>query len=194
MLLYKIKYCKGRNDYMKKHGILEIVLHWLCVAIFIGGGIAVLILRHMNPTYEPKMLGVLILVAGIVKVLAYLLFYLRKNPRSVVVISGVSFVILGTLFLVDKYDFEALCLAWGLLDITLGIVEIFTSIFELKEDKLQIFEILVALGGLVFGVLLTIELAHGLTAHIIYLGISLILLACILIAEFIIHKVKGHKE
>ena len=179
---------------MEKHSLLRSILHWVCVFLFMAAGIAVLILRHLNPTHPTNILGIIVLIAGCVKVAIYWLFYFKRNPRSVLLLSGLAFIILGIVFLLGDYPYEALCLTWGILDIVLGLVEIFTSIFELKEDKLQIAEILVAAGGIVFGVLLTIELAHGLAAHIIYLGISLILLACILVAEFIIHKVKGHKE
>ena len=179
---------------MKKEKLLHQILDWFGFVLFLASGIAVLVLKFLFPNNEVQILGAIILIAGFAKLMVYLAVYLKKNPRSVLIIGAIAFIVLGFIFIFSGYDYSLLCFAWGIVDIVLGVVEIFTSAFELKEDKMQWAEIAIAAGGLVFGILLCIELGHGLAGHIIYLGISLILLASLILIEKIIHKVKGYKE
>ena len=179
---------------MKNKNLLYNILDWVGFALFLAEGAAVLSLKFLYPNNEVKILGAIILIAGFAKLAVYLLVYLKHNPRSVILISAIAFIVLGFIFTFSGYDYELLCFGWGIVDIVLGVVEIFTSAFEVKEDKMQWFEMAIALGGMIFGILLCIELAHGLNAHIIYLGISLILLGAIIAAENLIHRARGHKE
>ena len=179
---------------MKNKNLLHNILDWVGFVLFLAAGAAVLALKFLYPNNEVKILGTIILIAGFAKLAVYLLVYLKKNPRSVLFISAAAFIVLGFIYTFSGYDYELLCFGWGIVDIVLGVVEIFTSAFELKEDKMQWFEMAIATGGMVFGILLTIELAHGLNAHIIYLGISLILLGALIAAEKVIEKVRGHEE
>ena len=179
---------------MENKKLIHNILDWVGFSIFLLSGVAILILKFLFPNNEVNILGAIILIAGFAKLAVYLAVYLKKNPKSVLFIAAIGFIVLGFVYLFSGYDYSLLCFAWGIVDIVLGVVEIFTSAFEIKEDKMQWFEIAIAAGGMVFGILLCIELAHGLNAHIIYLGISLILLAALIAAEQIIEKVRGHKE
>ena len=178
---------------MKNKNLLNNILDWVGFALFLAAGAAVLALKFLYPNNEVNILGTIILIAGFAKLAVYLIVYLKKNPRSALLISALAFIVLGFVYVFSGYDYSLLCFAWGIVDIVLAVAEIFTSVFELKEDKMQIFEIAIAAGGMVFGILLCIELAHGLNAHIIYLGISLIFLAALIAVEKIIH-LRGHKE
>ena len=164
--------------------VLRKIINLICSLLFLAAGITVLVLRHINPEYDAQLLGTILLVAGFVELLVYASHYVFKDPSNMIVIAGGIKLALGFVFLFASRDMDSLCFAWGVADIVIACTEIFIISREIKHQPMKGFEIAVAIGDLIFGIILCIKLSHGLTGHLIFLGISLILYSIILIGEF----------
>ena len=170
---------------MKKHAVLIQIIRWFIVIAFLVSGILVITLRHTQNIEDTIILGVILLVVGVVRLLTFFLSKLKENPKDVTLVSGITAIVLGIVFLVSNYDLSALCLAWGVAEIILSTIEIVHKSFEVKENKLSLIEIAVSTGTLVFGILLCIHNTEGLNVHLIYLSISLLLTALYEVLEII---------
>ena len=143
--------------------------------LFVAAGVTVLVLRHINPEYDATLLGTRLLVAGFVELFVYASHYSFKNPSNMFIIAGGIKVAFGFVFLFTSRDIDSLCFAWGIADIIIACTEIFIICREIKHHPMKAFEIAVAIGDLIFGIILCVKLSHGLTGHLIFLGISLII-------------------
>ena len=162
---------------MKKHGLLIQIARWFVVLAFLVSGILVITLRHTRDIEDTIILGSILLMVGSVRILTYFFAKLHESPQDISIVSGISAIVLGIVFLVSEYDLSSLCLAWGVMEIILPLVEIMQNVFNVKKNKLLFVEIAVCLGTLVFGILLCIHSTEGLNVHLIYLSISLLLTA-----------------
>ena len=178
---------------MKTSTIVQIILNSIIITLFLGSGITVLLLRHFANGYDKYLLGTTLIVSGTAKLIIYYLNKGHKNPRNITIISSGVMIALGALFFISNRDMEMLCFGWGVTEIVLGLIEVYIDLLEVKEDKIAILELVVNATTIVFGALLCINLSNGLTVHLIFLGISLILLAIIAFLK-LIRKLKGQPE
>ncbi len=160
---------------MIKNPVIIQMLRWLSVVLFLTAGVLVITLRHTQNIEDTLILGIILLVVGGIKLSTYFLVRMKEQPSDLMVATGISSIILGIIFLVSDYDLSSLCLAWGIVEIILPLLEINQDIVHLKHNKLVLIEIFISLGTLTFGILLCIHSKEGLNAHLIYLSISLFL-------------------
>ena len=170
---------------MKSSRLLQIILNCLIITIFIATGIVVLILRHNVEVYDNIILGIILFIAGGSRLVIYFLNKGYKYSKDISFISSAIMIGLGFVFLFSKKDIEMLCFGWGIMEIVLGLIEVYIDVLEVKEKKLAWFEMAVNVGTIVFGVLLCIKLSEGLTGHIIFLATTLFLHAIITTIKFI---------
>ena len=64
---------------------------------------------------------------------------------------------------------------------------------EVKHNRLAIIEIAVELATIVFGILLCIKLEEGLTGHLLFMSISLFMIAIMILLE-VAPELKRNKE
>lgn len=172
--------------------LIDNILNWLSVAAFLGCGIAVLIMRALAEGYDKTLCGTLLIIMGAARLIVYVANYVRTKPDNPNIISGLSMLAMGIVFIFTPYDIEMLCFAWGVMDIILGAVEALSSAMLVRVSKLEIIDILCAAGGIAFGIILCIKLYEGLTGHIIFLGASFIVLGFALAVHNILHLVRRH--
>ena len=170
---------------MKPITIFQIILNIVIITLFLTSGITVLLLRQFAEEYNRILLGTTLIVAGAVKFIIYFLNKGYKNPKNITIITSIIMISLGVIFFVSEKEIEMLCFGWGVIEIVLGLIEVYIDILEIKEDRIAIFEMVVNVATIVFGVLLCINLSNGLSVHLIFLGISLILLAIIALLKLI---------
>lgn len=146
-----------------------------------AAGIFILIFKHASTLNEFKTVAIILFVGASARLLLYLTCSFQTGTfREVTsLISGALKIVLGCMFLNllssnPKYSVESICLGWGLVDIALSTVELVLDGIESHEDKTKIVEGFIDLGEIVFGILICIELHHGISGHIIYMAASLI--------------------
>lgn len=177
---------------MKTKKIIGTILNCLVILLFLGSGLFTIIMKASNEEYTAIVLGVILIVASAAKIISYFIRQGFKTPTNMTLVCGLSMVILAVIFFLDRFDLEALCFTWGIMEIVLGLIELQVDLFAVRKEKLAWGEVAIDVGTITFGVLLTIHLYEGLDAHLIYMGISLMLYAVLYTLEMIIEN--KHKE
>lgn len=162
---------------MKNLKVLQIVLNSLIVLLFLAIGVTIIVLGTTNDQYDNIMLGIFLLLAGFARLAIYFMTRGYAEPVNFNLLSGVAFLVFGIVFLSAPHDLEIMCFGWGIMEIIVGGAEIQSSLFTFKQDKLSILEIIISSGGIIFGVLLCVRMSEALLEHLIFMGISLILMA-----------------
>ena len=175
---------------MKASKVIEIILNVIIVVLFLDAGITVLLLRHMANEYDAALCGTVILITGVAKILVFIISQAYKTKRFSPLITGVLMVLFSFIFYFGKHNLDTLCFGWGIFEIATCLYEIQDEAFEIKEDKMAIAEIAIDVACIVFGVLLCFELSGGLHVHLIFAGISLLLMSASALVKFIITLVR----
>lgn len=148
-------------------------------------------LIHNNSYFigESYFISAMIIVSIVPLILVYVTHEYYKDsfkiPYLVIIIAG---IIIGMLFaLTNSITLVAMLITWGIFDIVKAAYEIFDASFEIKENKFEIMEIAAGIGEIVFGVLLIIHLHHGISHHLIYMGVSFIFIAIKYTIDLFLH-------
>ena len=129
---------------------------------------------YVDKTYNGY--AVLVIIGSIVHLLLYLINEgYRNKVFSCFLILAIIGIIIGILFFICNFTFKTLCILWGVLDIIRGTCEIVFAAPKIKENKLQIIDIIASLIDIVLGILLCIHLNEGLHIHVIFFGVTFIL-------------------
>ena len=121
---------------MKTKRLFHIILNCLIITIFIGTGIAVLVLRYFaNNDYDVVLLGTILIVVGVARAIIYYLNQGYKYPKDITIVSAIIMVGLGIVYLVSKIQIEVLCFGWGIMEIVLGSIETYIDTLEIREKK-----------------------------------------------------------
>ena len=179
---------------MEKRKLIETIFNFIVITLFMAAGITVLVLRSLSEGYDEILLSTVLFIAGGCKLIVYFINRGYRNPRNITLISSIAMIGLGLIILLSGRNMEILCFGWGIMEVVLGAIEVHIDLIEIREDRLAIAELVVNLGSMIFGILLCIELFHGLTVHLIFLGISLILLSVIATLKTIRFLIADKKE
>jgi len=153
-------------------------------------GITTIVFSMMPREKNANFCGTIVLITSIIHVLLYFIEGgYKNNEKSFYLVLGIVGVALGIVILANAtLTITQICFYWGILEIIRGALETKQSILDLKFNKLEVVSLLIAIGNIVLGILLCIKLDHGLTAHLIYLGISFIFAAVKFVLDQIIEK------
>ena len=169
--------------------ITSLVFGIISAVLFIGAGTTVLVLSLINQfQFTGLILGIILLVVSIIRIIDFIISKKHKDRHNVALLFAIALIVIGILFIAEARELSVLCFGWGVIDIVLSLIEIQFAIPEIKHNKLCILEVAISTGELLFGILLCIKLENALTGHLIYLSISLFLLAVLAILEELIHK------
>ena len=178
---------------MKAKKVINFIFNCLAIVLFLGAGIFTIIMKAVSEEYTGLILGIILLVASSAKILTYFMRLGFKTATNMTLVGGIAMVVLAIIFFLDKFDLVTLCLTWGVMEIVMGLIELQVDIFAARKEKLAIGEIVIDIGTITFGVLLTIHLEEGLNAHLIFMGLSFMMYAALYTLELII-ETKHHKE
>lgn len=165
---------------MKSRFVLQLIINSIIVLLFLGAGISVFILNHTAEEYSYILLGTISIIVGVCKGVIYLLNGGIHNHKNVTFVTSAGMIFLGLFFFLGNKDIATLCFGWGLMELMIGLIEVYIDILETSEGKKTApFEMMVNIGTIVFAILLCIKTGDGLKAHLIFLSISLVLNALI---------------
>ena len=120
-----------------------------------------------------------------------------KNKRKI--IDFVFFcltIVLSMIFYIFKIiPIEVMCIMWGAYDIIRNIAHIVSSSMEVRENKLEIIEMIAAVMEIIFSILLIFERAEGVTLHLIVMAIAYTIFGIKFSIDYAIEeKHKKHEE
>ena len=160
---------------MFKNKILLIIT----IIAYIDIGVLALIFHNADIITSKYFIGGAIIVSNLPIVLVYLAHeYYREYSKIPYMVFVLGSIVIGVLFILsNSISLPAMCITWGAFDIARALYEAYDAATEFKGNKFELIEIAVAIGEIVFGILLIIHLSHGIPVHLIYLGISSFLIA-----------------
>lgn len=168
------------------------ILLGITIALFVALGVAALVMCKASFIGTKYFIGGAFIAINIPMIFVYLSngYYksYAKIPYVILIIAGVA---IGTLFLLsDSITIISMCITWGAYDIAAALYKGYDASTELKENKFELIEIAACVAEIVFGILLIIHLAHGITAHLICLGVCSLAVAI----KYSIDLFKPHHE
>lgn len=163
--------------------------------LYVAAGILIIFFAFILNKEEPFLYGAIpLFIAAGAHILGYFLIHFFTNKKSISIVNGLVFVVLGIFYITQFRDIKSLCIAWAFTDAIFALIEILENSFEVKEDKLKLGEIAISIGEIVFAIILLIKLEHGLKGHIIYLGASLVVLGILMCVGYFLDLKKEEKE
>ena len=179
---------------MKRSNILHYLLEIIVILGFLVIGVTVLTYifqgEQMNLQMDHIFIGSIILSMGVIEFTDYSTWRYAVKIKSVQsLVSAVITIALGIVFIVINFEMELLCILFGAFSISFAIAKIVTASLNLtRQPLLNGIKIILSIIEIVLSILLIIRTTSSLRAHMIFIGIALIVEAFVLIIEFMVHR------
>lgn len=176
---------------MRKSGTLHIILEIVTILSNIIIGVTILtFLNYKEIDLNKSFIGSIVLAIGATEMVEFLslkmLGKLRNIPNAIV--AGLSMV-LGVLIMTIDMELTTTCIVWGICSIAFQAVKIGNAGYNiLKQPFLNTVIIILCVTEAIFSIFLIARTVEALDHHLVFIGISLLVEAFILIVEFIIHR------
>ena len=176
---------------MRKSGTLHIILEIVTILSNIIIGVTILtFLNYKEIDLNKSFIGSIVLAIGATEMVEFLslkmLGKLRNIPNAIV--AGLSMV-LGVLIMTIDMELTTTCIVWGICSIAFQAVKIVNAGYNiLKQPFLNSVIVILCVTEAIFSIFLIARTVEALEHHLVFIGISLLVEAFILIVEFIIHR------
>ena len=179
---------------MRKSGTLHIILEIVTILSNIIIGVSVLTFiayQHQESLdLNKSFIGSVVLAIGVTEMVEFLslktLAKLRNIPNAVV--AALS-MIAGIVIMAVEMELATACIVWAICAIVFQVIKIANAgINVLKQPFLNIVIIILCVTEIIFCIFLLAKTVEALDHHFIFIGISLLVEAFILIVEFMIHR------
>ena len=173
---------------MKFLKVLLIVLEVLLVGIYAAGGIAVMIWKDRAGGYDGKILGMVIIICSVLRIIRFFVKKEYNEGSHIGLLAGIIGFSFGFIFYFSELEIWTMCVMWGVYEIAFAAYEVVNTVKVIREDKIfGTATLILSIGELVFGTLLCIHAAGGISVHFIFVGATLILTAVTILTS-IIHR------
>ena len=175
---------------MKRINVFNIILQLIVILGSIVIGITVLTYIYQHEYYNKILIGLIIMSVGLMGLTEFfaLRFAIRMRSIQYAAISALE-VVLGLLFILLKIEMKQICIIWSIANFVIALTHIITSVINILRKPL-INGVRIILNALlvIFSIILLIETIDYLNTFLIFLGISLLVEASILLIEFFISR------
>ena len=175
---------------MRKVNVLQILLESVVILGCLVVGVTVLTYLIQRVGVDRIYLGIITLAVGTIGLTNFFtLKFVNKLKSIQSLVMSLAFVALGIIFIVSQVDIKTICLVGGIVAAAYLVCMIITAILNItSQPLLHGIEILIALVGIVFSIILVFKTIDFLYKYLIFVGVALSLEALILLIEFIIHR------
>ena len=177
---------------LRKTGRLHIALELVTIFSFIVIGVTMLTFMYYDVELSKSYIGSLVLAIGVTELVSFLsmrdLVKLRNIPSAV---TAVLQMILGLILMIINMDLPTACIVWCICNIVFLVAKVIDAGFNLiHQPFLNIIVIILCIIETIFSIFLLANSTdiQALNHHIVYIGVSLLVKAFILIIEFMIHR------
>ena len=173
---------------------LNLIINALVALSYMALGALVLVICFMNKEYEALSLGIILIVSAGCRLIKFLSDHQSFDVHTIDLTMGLISIAFGFIFIfAHDIPLEHLCILWGAFEIINGAIEISMDVKLAKRSFLVLISVLISIGEIVFGTLLIVHLRPGIFIHLLYIGITSILTAGLLIFEFV-KKLQERKQ
>ena len=179
---------------MKFRKVLGLIFEILVPVLYFGVGAAILVGAFVyKDAYTSRLLGAMLIAGAGCRLIKFLVNREFFDVHTIDLSFSLISIAIGFVFCFTE-DIVQTCLIWGLLEILNGGIELGTDLREIREKPLMWVSIIISLGEIVFGALLCIHGEHGILVHLIFMGITFIITAGLVVLELIQTSIKGKKR
>lgn len=155
---------------------------------FLCGGVMIAISITGNAASR-YLIGSLFLLASVFHALEFHKHFDKLPTRLIYGLLFLAGIVFGILTLVlKKASLDHVCLVFGIMDVSSGLLEIFANSVILKKSvksPINFTEYAISVADIIFGTLLIIEGDEGVLVHILYLSVVFIVNGIISLLETI---------
>ena len=175
---------------MKRNNILHYTLELIVILGFLVLGITVMTYIFQGVPMDHVFIGSIVFADGVISFTDYFTWKLSTRIKSVqTAVAAIAMVALGAIFIFIDMDPTLFCVLFGAFSIAFSIVRIITAALNLtRQPLLNGIKIIISITEIVFSILLIIRTMNSLHAHMVFLGIALLVEAFILLVEFMVHR------
>ena len=179
---------------MRKSGTLHIILEIVTILsnIIIGVSILTFIAYQYQEGLDlnKSFIGSIVLAIGVTEMVEFLslktLSKLRNIPNAAVALLS---MITGIIIMTVEMELATACIVWAICAMVFQVIKIVNAgVNVLKQPFLNIVIIILCVTEIIFCIFLLAKPLEALEHHFIFIGISLLVEAFILIVEFVIHR------
>lgn len=183
---------------MKRRIIVE-TFRIISILSYLIGGLVVVFALNNSEYIDMLVLGIILLSIGFIETIAYFATKKYQVEHCHALLFSIASMALGLIFITgdnNYLDLETGCLLWGLLEIFKGLFELYSLVYEVKEQKYRIIiDAISAIVSIVFGVLLCVHQVEGIEVHLVVTASLLFSQALLNTLRFyIFNKVKIHEK
>ena len=175
------------QEVLQKSALIQRII-FLVYCLFFG--VILIVFSILGYEASRISLGILFLLASVFHISEFHHNFKNKIAASIYGGLAVAGIIIGIGTLLDNFlELWVVCLAFGIMDVVSGVLEIITNAAILKrtiKSRLNITEYLISVADIIFGILFIIHLEHGLLVHVIYLAVVFFANAAITLAELVL--------
>lgn len=155
------------------------IIYLVTIITYLICGIVVLLCKNHIFDDGDFLIGILVLISAVPHFFIFVKKGMFKSLLNIAFLTtAIISIVFGVVFMsVSKLTIDQCCLMWGILGIVQAIIELNSAGYEVKRNKFELIEIAVSTGDIVVGILLCIHLKNGIKMHIIYFGITFLLMA-----------------
>ena len=175
---------------MRRVNVFNIILELIVILGSIVIGVTILTYIYQHEYYNKILIALIILSIGLIGLTEFFTLKFAIRFRSIQnAIGSFLFAGLGLIFLLMKIEMKQICLIWGIGNIALAVIHITTSVLNiLRKPLINGVRIILNVLLIVFSVFSMVKNIDFLNSFIVFLGISLLVEAAILLVEFIIER------
>lgn len=176
---------------MTKRYTLHIILELIVMVGFLILGITILTFIFQSQPFDRIVIGSLILAIGVLGVADFFTWKYATKRRSIQsLVASILYIVLGAVIMIARnLNPKIWCLIWGIGAIAFSVAKIATGAVNISYQPLiNGVRIILAIIQIVFGVLLIVKTVDAVQPCMLFLGISLCVIAFALFIEFVIHR------
>ena len=177
---------------LRKQNRLHIALELVTIFSFIVIGVTILTFMYYDVELSKSYLGSLVLAIGVTELISFLsmkdLVKLRNIPNA---ITAVLQMALGIVLMVVDVALPTACIIWCICNIIFLVAQVVDAGFNLiHQPFLNIIVVILCIIETIFSIFLLANSndIQALNHHIVFIGVSLLIRAVILVIEFMIHR------
>lgn len=181
---------------MKRNNLLHIILEMLVILGFLVIGISILTYLFQGVPMDRLFLGAMILSIGIISFTDFFTWRYATKTKGIQseVVSFLT-IALGAVLLIFPLESKLICILMGAFFILSAVTTIVTAALNLtSQPLLNGIKIVVSIVQIVFSIFLIVRTLDYLSTYMMFLGISLVALAFVLLIEFMIRRYQSYQN
>ena len=164
--IFQREYLMTKIEKLRKFNTIASIVTLFVLAV------TMLVLAFIPIERDHNYLGVIIITSSIVHLATFSIGGGFRNKNKIIDFTFFILAIIVSLvfFIFGQISIQIMCIIWGGFDILRNVAHLISSIIEVRENKLEIMEMVAAVMEIIFSILLIFEKDAGITVHLVVMA------------------------